>query len=568
MTGRAIAIQLLLGVATVLLIVFGARWALSEAPRAVEQRKGEMFALLAGEAAAAQKELAAIVARTRENPLDLVPFDGQRLSVRYEARRPPADLGQVFFSAERLEFVEQNQSAALAKYKSLLTGTLDFTQQVMALRNIARLSRAAGREAEALSALRDAVRIREAADEERLLAFYELAEHDDVEAQRLVAAIEEGEFVGVRPGRRAYIHEKLGGDDGRRQALRAAEALLAGENPDDVVTLPGRGVAWRLETAGDGIELMIVDLEDLLRSLFSGVRDGRWAISEEGGVPLGAPLASVELGLGAASLAALDAQEKAAFWRRFSFAAVPALLVAAAAVFLLLSDVRTARLEKRKRDFLWSITHEFKTPIANILLYAETIHNHGGKDPERVGGFARTIGTEAQRLLEMVQQALGVAAGKESAFARKENFDLCAVVDSVIADFDSAAARRSVDLEVTLPESPLHLIGMKDFVARAVSGILDNAVKFAARKVHLSVTSREESITIDVDDDGPGIAQSEREKIFEPFVQLGDSATRTATGTGLGLSLVRQCVENGGGRVTADRSAMGGALFRIEYPRS
>ena len=429
-----------------------------------------MLAVLAGEAAAAQRELAAIVARTRDNPLDALPFDARRLSVRFEPQLRPAGLEQVFFSAERLEFVEQSQSSALAKYKSLLTGTLDPTQQVIALRNIARLNSATGSEAEALAALRDAVRIRGAADEERLLAFYELAEHDDAESQRLVAAIEEGEFVGVRPGRRAHIHEKLGGDGERRLALHAAEALLAAESSDDVVALPGRKAAWRLE--------------------------------------------------------------------------------------------------KRKRDFLWSITHEFKTPIANILLYAETIHNHGGKDPERVGGFAQTIGAEAQRLLDMVQQALGVAAGKESAFARKERFDLCAVVKSVIADHRSAAARRSIDLDLVLPDAPIHLIGMKDFVARALSGLLDNAVKFAARRVRVAVTSTGQSIVIDVDDDGPGFAQSDREKIFEPFVQLGDSATRTATGTGLGLSLVRQCVENGGGRVIADRSALGGALFRIEYPRS
>jgi len=568
MTGRAVAIQLLLGVATVLLIVFGARWALSEAPRAVEQRKSEMLALLAGEAAAAQKQLTAIVARTRHNPLDAIPFEARRLGVRFEPQLRAAGLGQVFFSAERLEFVEQDLSAALAKYKSLLTGTLDPTQQVNALRNIARLSLATGSDAEAISSLRDAARIREAADEERLLAFYELAGHDDAEGRRLVTAIEEGEFVGVRPGRRAHIHERLGGDGERRLALHAAEALLAAESPDDVVTLPGRMVAWRLEAAGDGIEFMIVALEDLLRSLLPGVRTEQWALSEEAGVPLGSPLASIELGLGSASLAELDAQESAAFWRRFSFAAGPALLVVAAAVFLLLSDVRTARLEKRKRDFLWSITHEFKTPIANILLYAETIHKHGGKDPERVGGFAQTIGAEAQRLRDMGQQALGVAAGKESAFAKKERFDLRAVVESVIADHRSAAARRSIDFDLTLPEAPLHMIGMRDFVARAVSGILDNAVKFAAHTVQVAVKYTEQSITIDVDDDGPGFAQSDRERIFEPFVQLGDSATRTATGTGLGLSLVRQCVENGGGRVTADCSALGGALFRIEYPRS
>ncbi len=568
MTGRAIGIQLLLGVATVLLILFGASWALSEAPRAREQRKSEMLSVLAGEAAGARKKLAEVVARTRDSRFGAPPFAVQRSIVPYKPQPRAAGLGQVFFSAERIEFVEQDRSAALDKYESLLKGTLDPTQEVIARRNVARLSFAAGNSPNGIRSLRKAVLVRDAADEERLLASYELAEHDGAEGQRLLKAIEEGDFVGVRPGRRAHIHEKLGGDRDRIGAFHAAEAILGADEPDHLVALPDSEVAWRLGSTADGVELIVVPLEELLRFLLPDWQEAQWALGDEAGVRLGTPFPPIDLGLGEKSLSELDAHERAAFWRRFSFAVVPALFLVAAAIFLLLSDLRNARLEKRKRDFLWSITHEFKTPIANILLYAETIHGHGEKDPEKVGGFAQTIGAEAQRLLGMVQQALGVAAGKESAFARKERFDLLAVVESVAAEFRPTAVRRSIDLSVTRPDAPLHLVGMKDFAAKAVGGILDNALKFAARTVQVAVNLSEQTVTIEIDDDGPGFESSEKERIFEPFVQLGDSATRTATGTGLGLTLVRQCVENGGGRVSAGRSALGGASFRIEYPRS
>ena len=554
--------------ATVLLIVFGAGWALGEAPRAAEQRKSEMLAILAGEAAEARKAMTAIITRSRDNRFDSMPFEVRKLRVRYQPKPRPAELGQVFFPAERLEFVDQKPSAALDKYKSLIAGTLDPTERVMALRNIARLSFDAGSVARGVAALRDAVLIGNASAEERLLAFYELAEQDEDEGRKLVSAIEEGGFAGASPGRRAHVHEKLGGDRDRITALDAAEAVFTADRPDDLVSLPGQEVAWRIPATGDEIEMLAVPLDELLRSLLPGWSTDRWTISGEADVLLGEPFPTIGLGLGGASLTELDAHKRSVFWRRFSYAAIPALLLLTGSVFLLFSDLRTARLEKRKRDFLWSITHEFKTPIANILLYAETIHGLGGKDPERVSGFAQTIGSEAQRLLRMVQQALGVAAGKESAFLDEERFDLCALVEKVAKEYSPAAERKSIDLSVACPDAPMHLTGTRDFAERAVSGVLDNAIKFAEHSVKVAVYGDEHKITIDIEDDGPGVGLSEKERIFEPFVQLGDSTTRTASGTGLGLTFVRQCVENGGGRVTAGRSSAGGASFRIEYPRS
>lgn len=566
---RTVFIQLLLLVATAFLLLFGAMWARSEAPRIRELRKKEIQGNLAGEAAVAQRGLAEIVDRTRDDQGEPPPLRIQRLKVRYLPQQQPPDLGRVFSLAERLEFVEKDPSAALDEYHRMLKQELLPTERIRALRNVARLGASMDGAADAPGALQEALRVEGASDHERLLAFYELAGQSEEDRQKLLAEIEEAGFPGVPPGRRAFIYEKLGGDMNRVPHLVAAAAVFSGDQPKDPAILPDETVSWLVETAGEWLDLALVPLDDLMGFLAPGWKDGRWDFtSDEKGVPLGKPFPSLRLDLGRASLEELDRIERSAFYRHFIMAAGPAVLLVAASALFLVTDLRKARLEKRKRDFLWSITHEFKTPLANILLYAETIHRHAPQDMDRTREFARTIGSEAQRLLQMVQQALDVAAGRSTELAKSERFDLRAVLEETVSEYRDAAANKSVDLSLSLPEEPAFLNATRNLAIRAVRGIVDNAFEFAASRVRVELEASADALAILVEDDGPGIPPADREAIFEPFVMLGGAETRKASGTGLGLTLVRQCVENDGGKVIASESSLGGAAFRIEYPRT
>jgi len=587
MLKRAVVIQILLLAATFLTLFFGVRWALDAAPLASETRRQEMLDLLAAEVGHSTSRLAAVIEALRtpgsppstlEAPLATILATAQRASVRYRPEQLPPGLGEVFASAEYLEFVSKDPAAALRKYRQLLEGSLTPTEQVMAGRNIARLSFALKKHADGRAALREALSLSAAADSQRLLAAYELALDSPEARDALLRDIEESGYGGASPARRATIYRKLEGEDAARLlSLEAAALIFSAENLDDPVVLADRMLSWKVSSVGEWHELIAVPLEGLLQSLIPGWNAQRWALvgsgstpndaGDEGdGISLEPPFPPVQIVIGAASLDELDSLERTAFWRRFTAALVPAVFLVLAAGFLLLTELRQARLERRKRHFLWSITHEFKTPLANILLFAETIHTHAEKDPNQTRQFARTIGAEGRRLLHMVQQALDVAAGKKNVLPAKESLDLCALIGDVATEVRDAAAHRRIHLSVVLPEHSVTIQATHDLVMRALHGVADNAMKFARQEVHITLACHQSgTLTVTIEDDGPGIPHADLERVFEPFVRLGDVETRDAVGTGLGLTFVRQCVESDGGTVTAARSPRGGALLCIEY---
>jgi len=220
---------------------------------------------------------------------------------------------------------------------------------------------------------------------------------------------------------------------------------------------------------------------------------------------------------------------------------------------------RRERLEAHKHAFTCAVTHELKTPIANISLYAETLRDHGADDVDNVPRFAGVILEEAERLRQRVQEVLDVATGRQGVPARRELFDPAAVVDQVCAEYRSRGAEIGQQVE------PAPARGIAALFRRALEGVLDNAVKFApGAPIRVALRRVRDRVVLEVEDGGPGIPAAERARVFEPFVRLGDALAREAPGTGLGLALVRQCVEACGGTVTLGAAAGGGVRVVIE----
>jgi signal transduction histidine kinase len=235
-------------------------------------------------------------------------------------------------------------------------------------------------------------------------------------------------------------------------------------------------------------------------------------------------------------------------------------------VLVLLDARRRAELDRRKDAFVCSVTHELRTPIANILLFAETLRDHGRADPDRVGHFAGVIGAEAGLLRARVDEVLDVATGRRRVAVRGA-VSPARVLRDVAEESRARLAEAGMALELALPRDERLARGSEDLLRRAVAGLVDNARKYAGRgTLRLSLARAGGAHVLSVEDEGPGVPAAERERIFEPFVRLGDEMTRTVPGTGLGLTLVRQCVELCGGRVEALARAGGGACFRITLP--
>jgi two-component system OmpR family sensor kinase len=121
-------------------------------------------------------------------------------------------------------------------------------------------------------------------------------------------------------------------------------------------------------------------------------------------------------------------------------------------------------------------------------------------------------------------------------------------------------------LDCVLPDDLGCLALDRRLLARAVGNLLRNAQKYAAGKILLSAARGARAVEISVDDDGPGIPEPEREKIFDPFYRLDRSRDRATGGFGLGLSIARKAVALHGGSLRAESSPLGGARFVITLP--
>jgi signal transduction histidine kinase len=112
------------------------------------------------------------------------------------------------------------------------------------------------------------------------------------------------------------------------------------------------------------------------------------------------------------------------------------------------------------------------------------------------------------------------------------------------------------------------VLGSERQFARVVRNLLDNACRHAASKVSLTLGTRDGSVWLVVDDDGPGIPVADRERVFDRFTRLDEGRARDAGGVGLGLSMVKAIVERHGGSVVVDDAPLGGARLIVQLPAS
>jgi signal transduction histidine kinase len=219
----------------------------------------------------------------------------------------------------------------------------------------------------------------------------------------------------------------------------------------------------------------------------------------------------------------------------------------------------------RMQNFVAAVTHELRTPISTIRLHAEMLQDGwvgADKQPEYYGRIVR----ETQRLSMLVERVLEKSRLKENV-TRPVPGDLNAAIEAQKEDLLAAAGDHpDVDfqLEPGLPKVWL----TQEAISMIVSNLVENARKYApAGKEPLRVRTRwsDGRVLLEVLDRGPGVPESEREKIFEAFYRIGREETRTTTGTGLGLHLVRLHAETCGAKASVEAREGGGSNFRIAF---
>ena len=247
---------------------------------------------------------------------------------------------------------------------------------------------------------------------------------------------------------------------------------------------------------------------------------------------------------------------------------VGAILVAGA---LLLREARRSEEEAvRKTSFVANVSHEFKTPLTTIRLYAELLEEGRVRNRSQGAEYLRTIGRETQRLARLVNNALDFSRLEQGRkkYARKP-LDLTAELSRLLDAQAPRLAEGGLRLATRLPPSPLPVAVDRDALEQIVLNLLDNACKYAASGgvVEVSLAARADGgVELRVADRGPGVPEEHRGRIFEKFHRVDDSLTTEKAGTGLGLSIARQLARGLGGELRCLPRDGGGAEFILELP--
>ncbi len=233
---------------------------------------------------------------------------------------------------------------------------------------------------------------------------------------------------------------------------------------------------------------------------------------------------------------------------------------------------RENSLLRLREEFISSVSHELRTPLTQIRIFAETLLLSRTRSEEEAERSLRVIDREARRLSQLVENVLLFSRTMRGALmVAPEVFPLAPLVREVVESFSPIADARRVELEMRLAPDA-RVFADPQAVRQVLLNVLDNAVKYgpAGQRVSIAVGIEDEGggARIVVDDQGPGIAPADRERVFERFERLPRERRSTAAGAGIGLAVVRDLVSRMRGRcfIEAPDPPAAGTRFVVELP--
>lgn len=243
------------------------------------------------------------------------------------------------------------------------------------------------------------------------------------------------------------------------------------------------------------------------------------------------------------------------------------LLIIAGAVYIFRAVRRQLRFNQQQQHFMMALTHELKTPIAVAKLNLETLQKRK-LEPAQQERLIQTTLQETNRLNALCNNMLlssQIEAGGYRITSEETNFS--ELVSSCVQDFMQRFPERQIITDIA-PE--LFVTGDRLLLQMAVNNLIDNALKYAPKEtpVNISAFAQKRYSCVEIKDQGKGIADEEKAKIFTKFYRIGNAATKGAKGTGLGLYLTKKIVSQHNGNISVTDNAPTGAIFTIRLKSS
>jgi len=246
-----------------------------------------------------------------------------------------------------------------------------------------------------------------------------------------------------------------------------------------------------------------------------------------------------------------------------------AIAATGSALITVILASKKARLARLQSDFIASVSHEFRTPLSAIRLYAQTLQS--GKldnDPEQMGRCLATILRETEWLDVMVDRVLTWrASSKDILELSPEPAPVAQAVNGAVERFQSMVDPGGMALDVTIDS---HRPVRHD--ARALNAVvlnlLTNAYKYTGedKRIHVRVRDADEDVVIAVEDNGMGLTEAEMKHVFQPFYRAHGPDGEERGGVGLGLAIAQYLVDRQKGQMSVDSVKGGGTTFVIRFP--
>ncbi len=222
-------------------------------------------------------------------------------------------------------------------------------------------------------------------------------------------------------------------------------------------------------------------------------------------------------------------------------------------------------LSQRQKNFLLSVTHELKSPLASIKLYLQTLQKHD-LDKARQQHFIENAIKDTDRLNILVENVLTATKIESSKYSfLKEPINLSASLDEIISKHQQNNSGKHIfNIEIA-PDIKVSFD--KQALSSVIINLIENAEKYSPENTKISVSLKvlNNRIYLQVSDQGAGIVDNEKSSIFEKFYRIGNEETRKTKGTGLGLFIVKYIVEHHNGKISIKDNTPTGSIFEIIF---
>jgi len=225
------------------------------------------------------------------------------------------------------------------------------------------------------------------------------------------------------------------------------------------------------------------------------------------------------------------------------------------------------KLQEQKKNFLLSVTHELKSPLASIKILLQTIQKRSLTKEQTLNFIGKAL-MDIERLDDMVENMLLASKIDNRSYSfPKDKFNLSVLVDSIVNRLQITkceGTQQIIDAEI---EPKIEITGDKFALTSVVTNLVENAIKYSGpcETVGVKLFSREGKVFLEVADHGIGISDHEKNRIFDKFYRVGSEDTRNTKGTGLGLYIVKEVLDKHQASIKVKDNRPAGSIFEVVF---